>query len=96
MPEETQMPTADMPMPESAQTPPMPQGGGSVMISLPESEFMAMREIISQLASVMDQLAQSVMEQEQTQNAPVAPTEVSPSEEDMAFLNGLAQEGSMR
>jgi len=96
MPEETPMPPTEMPMPESAQTPPMPQDGGSVMISLPESEFMAMREIISQLASVMDQLAQSVVEQGQVQNAPVAPEEALPSEEDAAFLNGIAQEGSMR
>jgi hypothetical protein len=100
MPEEDQMPPAEMPMPEAPAAPPMPQDSGSVMISMPRDAFNAMREIVSQLAMGLDQLAQSVEQQSSPTGGqpPVAPTPPSgvpavPGE-DEEFLASMAEEAS--
>jgi hypothetical protein len=98
MPEEDQMPPAEMPMPEAPVAPPMPQDGGSVMISMPRDAFNAMREIVSQLAMGLDQLAQSVEQQSaptegQPPVAASAPAPVPPGE-DEEFLKSMAEEAS--
>ena len=58
--------------------PEMPQGSpaeGSVMISVPESAFKTMHQMIVQIAQGFDQLAQGVYQQAtgQTQGQPTAP-----------------------
>jgi len=92
--------------------PEMPQDGqgeGSVMISVPESAFKTMHQMIVQIAQGFDQLAQGVYQQAQGQ-APAPQGEMAPqapqggmggsqapqagSDED--FLNEIAQQGSQR
>lgn len=96
MPEETPMPPPDMPMPE-APVAPAAQDAGSVMISMPSEAFNAMREIVSQLAMGLDQLAQSVEQQAAGAPAPVEPTApMAPpaTAGDEEFLKDMAQEAS--
>ena len=98
MPEEDQMPPAEMTMPEAPVAPPMPQDGGSVMISMPRDAFNAMREIVSQLAMGLDQLAQSVEQQSTPTEVqpPVAASAPAPAPpgEDEEFLKSMAEEAS--
>jgi hypothetical protein len=99
MPEEDQMPPAEMPTPEAPVAPPMPQDGGSVMISMPRDAFNAMREIVSQLAMGLDQLAQSVEQQTapaEGQPPVAAPAPAAPMApgEDEEFLKSMAEEAS--
>ena len=75
----------------------MPSEAGSVMISMPEDAFNAIRELINQLAMGVDALAQSVGQQKSASEAPVAAPEAvaaAPADED--FLKGIAEAGSMR
>lgn len=94
MPEETPMPPAEMPIPEAPVAP--IQDGGDVMISMPRNAFQSMREIVSQLAMGLDQLAQSVDQQAAGATAPVAPEAPVPpvTAGDEEFLNSMAQEAS--
>lgn len=97
MPEEQPMPPAEIPTPEGMPTPQPPTAGESVMISMPSDAFNAMREIVSQLAMGLDQLAQSVEQQtapaptaEMPPAAPVPPATTGDEE----FLKSMAQEAS--
>ena len=98
MPEDQPMPMPEgMPMPEAPVTPPAAQDAGSVMISMPSEAFNAMREIVSQLAMGLDQLAQSVEQQAAGAPAPVEPTApMTPATTagDEEFLKDMAQEAS--
>ena len=65
--------------------PEMPQGSpaeGSVMISVPESAFKTMHQMIVQIAQGFDQLAQGVYQQAtgQTQGQPTAPEGEMPTQ----------------
>jgi hypothetical protein len=75
-----------------------PAGDGSVMISMPKVAFDAIHQLISQLASGVDSLAQNVNQQASTSEmpsaAPASPEPTAPADED--FLKGIAQEGSQR
>ena len=73
-----------------------PAGDGSVMISMPKVAFDAIHQLIVQLASGVDSLAQSVNQQasEAAPSMPSAPESPAPADED--FLKGIAQEGSQR
>ena len=111
MPPADPMPAADLgagqaPMQDMA--PPAPQGGdsGSVMISMPKEAFDAIHQLISQLSSGFDNLAQSVGQQAGGAGEPPAPPEggMPPqapaggmqSGGDDDFLKGIAQEGNAR
>jgi hypothetical protein len=82
----------------------MPSESGSVMISMPEDAFNAIRELINQLAMGVDALAESVGQQKSAGEAPAGempsagPTGGTaggtPADED--FLKGIAEAGSMR
>ena len=68
MPPADPMPSPDQgqgPAPMQDMAPPAPQGGdgGSVMISMPKEAFDAIHQLITQLASGVENLAQSVGEQ---------------------------------
>jgi hypothetical protein len=81
-----------------------PATTGSVMISMPEEAFNAIRDLINQLSQGVDNLAQSVGQQKAGSEAPVgdtAPAGIeggaaggSPADED--FLKGIAEAGSQR
>jgi hypothetical protein len=78
-----------------------PAGDGSVMISMPKVAFDAIHQLIVQLASGVDSLAQNVNQQasgaaapEAAPSMPSAPEAPAPADED--FLKGIAQEGSQR
>jgi hypothetical protein len=75
-----------------------PAGDGSVMISMPKVAFDAIHQLIVQLASGVDSLAQNVNQQASgaaaPEAAPAAPKASTPADED--FLKGIAQEGSLR
>jgi hypothetical protein len=84
---------AEMMAPEAV----APDSGGSVMISMPEDAFNAIRELINQLAMGVDALAQSVGQQKSAGETPVAaPTEAAAAPADEDFLKGIAEAGSMR
>jgi len=82
----------------------MPPDSGSVMISMPEEAFNAIRDLISQLALGVDSLAESIGQQKAESEAPVEdmpPAGMeggvaggSPADED--FLKGIAEAGSQR
>jgi hypothetical protein len=98
MPKDKPMPMPEeMPMPEAPIAPPAAQDTGSVMISMPSEAFNAMREIVSQLAMGLDELAKSVEQQAAGAPAPVEPpAPVPPATEggDEEFLKSMAQEAS--
>ena len=82
-----------------------PAGGGDVMISMPRAAFTAIRTLVSQLAQGLDQLEQSVSQQEAQagggapEAGPAAGGAPAPGAEpdaDEAFLKSLAEEGSKR
>jgi hypothetical protein len=78
-----------------------PAGGGDVMISMPRAAFTAIRTLVSQLAQGLDQLEQSVAQQEgqAAGKAPAAGGAPAPGGEpdaDEEFLKSLAEEGSKR
>jgi hypothetical protein len=82
----------------------MPSDSGSVMISMPEEAFNAIRDLINQLSQGVDNLAQSVGQQKAGSEAPapeMPPAGMdggaaggSPADED--FLKGIAEAGSQR
>ena len=90
----------------------MPQGSpaeGSVMISVPESAFKTMHQMIVQIAQGFDQLAQGVYQQAAGQppapegkmsaQAPqggMAGSSAPQSGSDEDFLNEIVQQGSQR
>ena len=92
--------------------PPAPEGGqgeGSVMISVPETAFKAMHQMIVQIAQGFDQLAQGVYQQaagqppapegEMSAQAPqggMAGSSAPQSGSDEDFLNEIVQQGSQR
>ena len=92
--------------------PEMPQGSpaeGSVMISVPESAFKTMHQMIVQIAQGFDQLAQGVYQQaagqppapegEMPTQAPQGATGASSAPQgasDEDFLNEIATQGSQR
>ena len=111
MPPSDPMPSADEGMgqaPEQDMAPMAPQGGdsGSVMISVPKDAFDAIHQLIVQLASGVDNLAQSVGQQATggAGEAPMPPqggmppqaTAGAPAGPDDEFLNSIAQEGNAR
>jgi hypothetical protein len=91
---------AEMMAPEAV----APDSGGSVMVSMPEDAFNAIRELINQLAMGVDALAESVGQQKSAGEAPTGEMPpagpeggaagVTPADED--FLKGIAEAGSMR
>lgn len=108
MPEKPMPPADSMPMPEDAgmapsesMTPPAPAQDGSVMVSMPKVAFDAIRELIVQLASGLDSLAQGVDQQAAAEAEVAAGGEMMPPEgavtsEDEDFLAGITKEGSQR
>ena len=111
MPPSDPMPSADEGMgqaPQQDMAPPAPQGGdgGSVMISVPKDAFDAIHQLIVQLASGVDNLAQSVGQQAagaeeapmppQGEMPPQAPAGAPQAGPDDEFLNSIAQEGNAR
>lgn len=106
MADKNMTPTDSMPMPEGAgmapsesMTPPAPAQDGSVMVSMPKVAFDAIRELIVQLASGLDSLAQGV-DQQAAAETEAAVGETMPPEvattEDEDFLAGITKEGSQR
>ena len=80
MPPADPMPSPDQgqgPAPMQDMAPPTPQGGdgGSVMISMPKEAFDAIHQLITQLASGVENLAQSVGGQAGGAEQPPAPPE---------------------
>lgn len=110
-------PQADAMMPEGAPMdmgagapmPPMPPeapmsdaGGGKVMVQVPKETFMAVHQIVVQLATALDELAVGVQAQDSAEmaaaGAEMAPegAPMPPAPADEAFLADLAMEGSQR
>jgi hypothetical protein len=101
------MPPNDaMPMPEDAgmapsesMAAPAPSQEGSVMVTMPKVALDAIRELVIQLASGIDSLAQSV-DQQAAAESEAAAGEMMPPESaataDEDFLAGITQEGSQR
>ena len=108
MADKTMPPNESMPMPEDAgmapsegTVPPAPAQDGSVMVSMPKVAFDAIRELIVQLASGLDSLAQGVDQQAAAEAEVAAGGEMMPPEgavtsEDEDFLAGITKEGSQR
>jgi hypothetical protein len=108
MAKENMTPADSMPMPEDAgmapsesMTPAAPTQDGSVMVSMPKVAFDAIRELIVQLASGLDSLAQGVDQQaaaeaEAAVGGEMMPPEGAMTSEDEDFLAGITQEGSQR
>lgn len=106
MAEKPMPPNDAMPMPEGAgmapsesMTTPAPAQDGSVMVSMPKVAFDAIRELIVQLASGLDSLAQGVDQQAADESEAVAgqampPEAAATADED--FLAGISKEGSQR
>ena len=86
--------------PAESMAPPAPSQDGSVMVTMPKVALDAIRELVLQLASGIDSLAQSVDQQAAAETeamaGEMAPTEgaMTPADED--FLAGIAKEGSLR
>lgn len=100
LPTEAPTPTPDaMPGEMAAQTPDMAMpDGGQVMVEMPSDAFDAIYTLVTQLATGLESLKAEVDAQKGGVTAPegeMMPPEASVSE-DEAFLNSLAQEGSMR
>lgn len=105
---EKPMPPADaMPMPDQgagmppsdSMTPPAPSRDGSVMVTMPKAALDAVREIVLQLASGIDALAQSVDQQAAAESGAVAGNAMPPegaATADEDFLAGITKEGSQR
>jgi hypothetical protein len=107
MAEKPMTPPDSMPMPEDAgmapsesMTPPATAQDGSVMVSMPKVAFDAIRELIVQLASGLDSLAQGVDQQAAAEAEVAVGEEMMPSEAaataDEDFLAGITKEGSQR
>jgi len=101
MPPNDPMTPANTGVAEGDMAPPMdapPVDGGSVMVSMPKVAFDAMRSLVGELGKGLEALAASVDQQagaaasaEQTSMG--QPSAASSDEE---FLQGMAQEGSIR
>lgn len=101
MPPNESMPMPDAGMaPSESMTPPAPAQDGSVMVSMPKVAFDAIRELIVQLASGLDSLAQGVDQQAAAETEAAVGGEAMPTEvattEDEDFLAGITKEGSQR
>lgn len=83
-----------------------PQGGGDVQVSMPKQEFDGLHQMITQIASVLDQLKQSVEQQAGGSSAGGPPAGGPPAGpmgggspeggSDDDFLKGLVAEGNAR
>ena len=99
-----------MPMPSGSEMEQAPSGDGSVMIEMPKKAFDDMHALVQQLASGLEQLAQTVNSQAsgKTPSPEIGSGEMSPSApatapakggkkpalSDEEFLNELAQQGN--
>ena len=94
---------AEAPMPEAPmEAPTVTPGGGKVMVQVPKETFMAVHQIVVQLATALDELALGVQSQDEAEMAAAA-AEMAPegamaptAPADEAFLADMAMEGSQR